>query len=420
MKFLKYFLHRFLIICFFSLSVILEASAETYYVSPFGRDSDPGTASKPFKTIQKGVNVLEAGDTVIVRDGIYSNFSGTPTKTVNIGVRGTPENWITIKSENKWGAVLDGQGTIAKGFNFNKNVDYVRIEDFEVRNYTLNAISINQGYISNIYIYGNNLHHIGGHSALDTNKGTTEVDAAQYITIDSNIIHDIGRPESSGGPFSKDHGLYLRGIHHTIINNIFYNNKSGWSIHLSGHNRDLKDFHHYIANNTIIADSHEYRGGRFGGILVRVSSVWIENNIIIVPKGKETIGGAINVYSEGLECEKNIVVRNNLTNADNILSDHDDKREHLCPGELISSGNQVKSNPLFVGESMPSSDPNDYKLQLSSRAIDAGLKIVLSNDFAGTNRPQGSGHDIGAFEYKKFPGNYIREPQKFKILAVTN
>lgn len=89
-------------------------------------------------------------------------------------------------------------------------------------------------------------------------------------------------------------------------------------------------------------------------------------------------------------------------------------------GELISSGNQVKSNPLFVGESMPSSDPNDYKLQLSSRAIDAGLKIVLSNDFAGTNRPQGSGHDIGAFEYKKFPGNYIREPQKFKILAVTN
>ena len=43
----------------------------TYYVSPTGSDSSPGTQAQPFATVQKGANQLLAGDTLILRAGNY-------------------------------------------------------------------------------------------------------------------------------------------------------------------------------------------------------------------------------------------------------------------------------------------------------------------------------------------------------------
>jgi hypothetical protein len=43
--------------------------AATYYVSPSGRDSNPGTESQPFQTVTYGVGVLKPGDTLLVRAG---------------------------------------------------------------------------------------------------------------------------------------------------------------------------------------------------------------------------------------------------------------------------------------------------------------------------------------------------------------
>jgi hypothetical protein len=43
----------------------------TYYVSPDGKDSNPGTRSQPFATWQKGFLAAEAGDTLFIRGGTY-------------------------------------------------------------------------------------------------------------------------------------------------------------------------------------------------------------------------------------------------------------------------------------------------------------------------------------------------------------
>ena len=58
--------------------------------------------------------------------------------------------------------------------------------------------------------------------------------------------------------------------------------------------------------------------------------------------------------------------------------------------------NNLTTDPSFVNF-----NSNDYRLRSGSRAINAG--ILLSEvliDILGVVRPQGSGVDIGAYEYK--------------------
>ena len=70
-----------LILASFAASSALAADR---FVSPKGRDTNPGTLAAPWKTIQKAANSAKAGDNVFVRAGIYKekvqiNVSGTAT-----------------------------------------------------------------------------------------------------------------------------------------------------------------------------------------------------------------------------------------------------------------------------------------------------------------------------------------------------
>ena len=52
-----------------------QTGAATYYVATTGNDANPGTITQPFASMQKGVNVAVAGDTVYLRGGTYA-FNG--------------------------------------------------------------------------------------------------------------------------------------------------------------------------------------------------------------------------------------------------------------------------------------------------------------------------------------------------------
>ena len=82
---------------------------KTYYVSPDGDDSNDGlTPETAFKTISKGLSVLDAGDTLIVKAGTYHEtaqglqHSGIPTHPIKIVADGE--------------VILDGQNTLENGF----------------------------------------------------------------------------------------------------------------------------------------------------------------------------------------------------------------------------------------------------------------------------------------------------------------
>ena len=47
------------------------ASAVTYYVASSGSDSNPGSQSEPWGTVQKGIDSAQAGDNILVGEGTY-------------------------------------------------------------------------------------------------------------------------------------------------------------------------------------------------------------------------------------------------------------------------------------------------------------------------------------------------------------
>lgn len=76
--------------------------SSTYYVSPSGNDAAKGTVQQPWATIQKACDVLVAGDTAIIRDGVYYT-----NKIIRLKNSGTKDKWITLMVLPNEKAVID-------------------------------------------------------------------------------------------------------------------------------------------------------------------------------------------------------------------------------------------------------------------------------------------------------------------------
>ncbi|NWJ51697.1 MAG: right-handed parallel beta-helix repeat-containing protein [Bacteroidetes bacterium] len=92
-------------ICLFVIHFVQAQNSISYYVSVKGKDTNPGTKAKPFKTIEKinGIH-LKPGSFVFLEGG--ASFSGT--LILNSDESGTKENPILISSYGKGIAQING------------------------------------------------------------------------------------------------------------------------------------------------------------------------------------------------------------------------------------------------------------------------------------------------------------------------
>lgn len=85
-------------------SVIDVACADTFYVSPTGDDRNSGTSeSQPFGVVQHAIDRMQAGDTLVVLNGVY-------TGTLQL------KSGITIKAKNPRRAVFSGLKQVKTSF----------------------------------------------------------------------------------------------------------------------------------------------------------------------------------------------------------------------------------------------------------------------------------------------------------------
>jgi hypothetical protein len=344
-----------------------------YYISPSGSDSNSGSESEPFRTIQKAADVVNPGDTVIVRDGTYY-------ESVSLNSSGTFSSWITFKSENKGGAIIDGADINKYVIKLSESTHHIKIEGFRITGSYDTCVALSTA--QHIVLYNNEIYEAGRNNCYSMPKGLNGVHmglGSAYITIDSNVIYDNGRlayGENGCNILTQnmyDHGVYVEGDHVTITNNIFYENQHGFAIQFVGGSNAT------VYNNTF-ADPNPVNIGQIV-LWGDHDNMDIQNNIFYNP----------NDYAvwnfQGIKT--NVVIRNNLIYSDietvGIINSEEQG--------ITLSDNIVMQDPHFMDAAN-----RDYHLQSDSPAIDTGLPTVLK-DIEGTARPQGSGYDIGAYEY---------------------
>ncbi|MGE5081742.1 MAG: DUF1565 domain-containing protein, partial [Acidobacteriota bacterium] len=93
-------------ILFLLLSGAIQVSGQvnfSFYVSTAGNDSNPGSESAPWRTIQHAADTARAGSTVNVRGGVYEEL-------VSIHASGNAsDGFITFRSYPGETAILDAE-----------------------------------------------------------------------------------------------------------------------------------------------------------------------------------------------------------------------------------------------------------------------------------------------------------------------
>jgi hypothetical protein len=265
-------------------------TAGAYYVSPSGNDSNPGTKDNPFKTIQKGVNVLTAGKTLYVRGGTYN-------EAVTIKGSGTSGNPITIIAYPGETPILNGGSSIA--ILSSGGTNYWTIQGLTIQ--STNRYSLEIGYwgataSTNWSIKGNTIYGSsvikGSNNTYDSNNisgvypdgskygtysgqgsgdaGLMDIDGSNHDTFISNKIHDFTNYDARG--------IWTQGythdnvIEYNTVTNIMPTSGIGQSIDLDG--AGSIEWNHTVLGNTVV-------GNNYVGIqLENVFNSTIKNNII--------------------------------------------------------------------------------------------------------------------------------------------
>jgi Right handed beta helix region len=194
------------VILFVCVSVTFGQPNSSYYVATTGDDSNPGTQTAPWRTVQHAADTARAGSTVNVRGGVYEEL-------VSIKASGNAtDGSITFRSYPGETAILDAEHFAPDGRSAILTIhdkSYVRIEGFEIRNYRtaehrLSPLGISvMGAGSHIELLKNNVHHIeqnfngrdapgrGGNGFGIAVYGTDAKTPISELVIDGNEVHHL-------------------------------------------------------------------------------------------------------------------------------------------------------------------------------------------------------------------------------------
>ena len=409
----------------------LPVRAAIYYVAPNGNNGGAGSATQPWATLQFAVDAIAPGDTIIVRAGTYAGCRITKP-----GTAGAPK---ILKADAGVRPLLNSLSpanrhqSIIEIENFDATVSFWVIDGFEIANaprhgvdirtasditvrncYThnngtstrgdgvftaftdrpvieLNETSFNSEhgfYHSNSgdgpVIRGNRIHH-NQNSGLHINGDLSQGGDGMVSNglIEKNVIYENG---SGGGS-----GINCDGLFDSIIrNNLLYANRAS-GISLYATDAAAGSSRNQVLHNTIV----QAAGARFcinipasDGVPHPAGNV-IRNNILHHPDTR----GSVTTYSAnvaGFRSDNNIVVnRFSADNGGSFLT--------LAQWQALGQDrNSIVAAPaaLFVDAAA-----NDYRLKSGAPAIDAGASLGVPEDLAGLARPQGTGPDIGCYEF---------------------
>jgi pectate disaccharide-lyase len=380
------------------MSVLGGAQVNNYYVSPTGSDSNNGSQSQPWKTIQHAANSIGLGSTGTV----VHVLPGTYNENVSYaGSGGSNTQRVVFQSEVPHGAKIVGQGAgsnvvhIGTGSTVHGG-NYVTVQGFEVTGPASNQGIVVQGHDD--WVIGNKVHHVqtsngcpssGGLGVGSQWNGVTDLTSQINNIFDGNLVYNIG---SFPTLCNYTHGIYIQTPSNIVRNNVVLN-AAGYGIQT----------YHYVTNEVIVNNTvfHNNESGIFISAADIVNDYnTITNNIVVNNNLANSSGG----IRETAFCRTSVCA----TGTHNFISNNDTFGNTGGNYNLEKSAalNQITSGTTGSIFTNYTADPGgDYHLQSGSSAVGTGTAncasgqspCVPKTDFDDLARV--SPYDNGAFAF---------------------
>lgn len=347
--------------------VSLGLSAANYYVSTTGSDSNPGTQSLPFLTIQHAVNTAGSNlETLFIEGGVYNE---------RVRLFSLNSQAVTITSYNG-PAIIDGSGISLFGpydglFEL-RNCSNVTVDNIRVQNSQYIGILVFGNNVSNITIrncstyntgasgiYGNGQAAVGAYGinniliednvielAVSRSPGGYEecislTEGVENFVIRNNRVFNGGIGTIPGGPIGIDAKNGVR--NGEIYRNVVYDmNNSSAGIYVDAYERSARNIRIYqnevfgcedigisigaeqggtvddiyVYNNLVYnngADGIKITGFSTDGSPNDIRRVWVYNNTVYANGFQNTLGGNNQGGAMWIEGDTDtIIVRNNI------------------------------------------------------------------------------------------------------------
>jgi len=328
-------------------------------VSTSGSDSNDGSVTSPWRTVQKALDTLIAGQVAYVRAGTYS-------QNLVMARAGSPLAPITIRNYPRESVILRA-GT-GQTDNYPLQVEtgaaYVRFQGLVFEGATGPSSA-------NVYASGR-AHDIELSDCEDRNskrQGFFSENTTSSIQIIGCYFHDNG----GSGPSNRDHNVYVEGRHQLIANSLIANAPNGFGVQI------------YPSSDHVIVTESTIVGASMGGIVIGSDGWATTNSATLVDNVIAFNGGpGIGTFWGGIVGIGNVAT-------DNVVWGN-------AGGQLVGDGIAYVANtivdPLFIDRGN-----GDFHVQPMSPAIDrAQIGYALRDDLDGTPRPEGLGPDVGSYE----------------------
>lgn len=189
--------------------------AGTYFVSPDGNDSNPGTRDRPFRTLATAVDAVNPGETVLLRGGIYERRDSV----VVSGLAGEPGSRITIAGHPGERPVFRFDGPVPGGEDADGGLVFSDVQHLTVSNLVVRdsphvgvrvTSSSTDNRFENLTAIHNNLAGFGVYGASSHNLLKDLVGANNY--------------DPQGGGSNADGLQFSNTVGNTVLNGRFYFN----------------------------------------------------------------------------------------------------------------------------------------------------------------------------------------------------
>jgi hypothetical protein len=385
--------------------VSATVDAATYYVSPAGSDANPGTLEQPFLTLkQPCTTVLAAGDEIIMRGGDYpvNGAVGCATNGASwdlpIVIRPYPRETVRfVRAPGSTGASYNTGGKFVPKFT-RLIGEYIPAADGispGTRTMVFDRVGIS-GYGEDFWLENVEIKN----NATDGIFGGGD----RRLLINLHVHHN-------GGDDPKRHGIYSQ-MSDSLIEGGWWHDGGGYDIHLynmpwvngciKGERKTPTVNGCGIVNNTI----RNVRISNNGLIMNSGADNQVYNNIFFMASSLAKIHTANSLVANNTLYRTSMEIGagcNGCYIANNFVWTPGGATPisvHADAVGVIQTNNYKLKVPTAPGPLVVDAEGQDFRLAESSLLIDGGTVIEeVTDDYAGTPRPQGLGSDIGAYEH---------------------